>query len=271
MADTDLTTNEEVVDTSTNEELQDTDVALEDVEVSFDDFEDDEETEEANDSEDELTDTEPAESEEESEDDAEQTEGNEESEESSDEESKEENTPSEEDVKKHNAEMAQRRIAEKQARDAAKEKQQSAYLEEAEDARDLAVRQLQIDAYNNKVERNRNVLDSGIEKAVASIDLFRDGSPEIKEELARRLENFESLHVKYDQNGDPINVTGDVYDYLTKEADSIRRLINTGARKQSKAKSNAKTRTETLPTRAPKEPKVDPDLQAFDEEVAKWD
>jgi hypothetical protein len=251
---TDPTANEETVDTSTNEEAQDTDVELEDMDISFEDEEDTDETE---DSEDETQDTEPAESEEESEEDEQQ-------EDVADEEPVEEDTTPTEDTKKHNAEMAAKRIAEKQAREKAKEEQQQRYLEDAEDARDLAVRQLQIDAYNNKVERNRNKLDSGIEKAVASIDLFRDGSPEVKEELARRLEDFEAKHVQYDSNGDPIQVNGDVYEYLQNEADSIRRILNTGARNQSKAKTKAKARTETLPTRAPKEPKVDPDIVEFE-------
>lgn len=260
-------------ETSTNEEVQDTDVDtdLEDMEVSFDDVADDE-TEEAEDlGESELElDTEPAESEEESSDDEEQSEV-EETEDSSDEESKEEDTPSEADVKKHNAEMAARRIAEKQAREQAKLEQQQKYLEEAEDNRDLALRQLQVDAYNNRVEKHKNNLENGIEKAVSTIDLFQSGSPEVKEILAQRLEDFERIYVDYDSNGDPVNVKGDVYEYLTKEADSIRKILNTGARNQVKAKEKAKARTETLPTRAPKEPKVDPDLAAFDEEVSKWE
>jgi hypothetical protein len=240
------------------------------MEVSFEDVEDDETEEAEVDQEAEDTDTEPLDIEEESEADTEQSEV-EETEESSDEESKEEDTTSEVDVKKHNAEMAARRIAEKQAREQAKLEQQQKYLEEAEDNKDLALRQLQVDAYNNRVEKHKNNLENGIEKAVSSIDLFREGSPEVKEVLAQRLEDFERLYVDYDSNGDPVNVKGDVYEYLTKEADSIRKILNTGARNQVKAKDKAKARTETLPTRAPKEPKVDPDMAAFDEEVAKWE
>lgn len=277
-ADDTTTVNEEAVDTSTNEETQDTDVDtdLEDMELSFDDVEDDETDETDDTDETESTeDTEPAQSEEESKDDdgSEDTddESKEESEKSTDqdEESTEEDTASKEEQRKHNQEMAARRIAEKQAREAAKLEQQQKYLEQAEDAKDLALRQLQIDAFNNRVERNRDKLDSGIEKAVASIDLFRTGSPEVKEELARRLEDFEAKYVQYDQNGEPVNVTGDVYEYLTKEADSIRRILKTGARQQVKAKSDQKSRTQPIPTRAPKEPKVDPDLAAFDEEIAR--
>ncbi len=253
-----------VSEPSTNEVSQDTDAesSLESIEVTLDD-----ETEETEDSESESQDTEPAESEEESEEDVELEA---EDAESSDEESAKDSTPSKEDRSKHNAEMAQRRIAEREARELAKQQQQDKYIEEAEDNRDLALRQLQIDAYNNRVEKHRNSLDNGIEKAIANIDLFRTGTPEVKEALASSLEKFERMHVKYDTNGDPMNVTGNVYEYLLKEADSIRTLLNIGARGQSKAKDKAKARTDTLPTRAPKEPKVDPDIAAFDEEASKW-
>lgn len=253
-------TNEEAVDTSTNEDTSTEDSTdLEDMEISFNDVDDDEEAE---DSEDETGDTEPTDTEEDSEED--------ETEEEPVEESKEEDTTSKEERQRQNTEAAARRVAEKQARERAKEEQQQKYLEDAEDNRDLALRQLQIDAYNNKVDRNRNMLDSGIEKAVASIDLFRTGTPEIKEELARRLEDFEAKNVTYDSNGDPIQVKGDVYEYLQTEADSLQRILQSGARTQTKAKEKAKARTETIPSRAPKESKVDPDLQAFDDEVAKW-
>ncbi len=246
---------EETVDTSTNEESLDLD--LEDDETSFEDMDD-----ETEDSESENEDTEPTESEEESDVD-------EADEESEAEESKEEDTPSEEDIKRHNAEMAQRRIAEKQAREASKQEQQLEYLKSAETEEQLALRQLQIDAYNNKVTANANSLENGIEKAVASIELFRDGSPEVKEALAQSLDTFEKMHVQYDQYGEPIKVTGDVYEYLQNEANKIQRIIQVGARNQVKDKSKAKARTETIPSKAPKEPKVDPDLAAFDEEIAK--
>jgi len=265
------TVTEEAVDTSTNEEAPETEADntdLEDMDISFDDVDDDE-TEESDDSESEVEDTEPAESEEESAEDAEESKETEDSEDNSDKES-DERKPSDEDVKRHNQEMAAKRIAEKQSREAAKRTQQAEYLEGAIDDTQLAVRQLQVDAYNNLVEKNVNRLENDMQKAVSSIELFQKGSPEVKEELLRRADDFEQKYVRYDKNGDPIGVNGSLYEYLQNEADSIQRILDTGARNQSKAKDRAKSRTETLPSRAPKEPKVDPDLAAFDEEVAKW-
>lgn len=269
MADTtaqDTSTIDEV-DTSTNEEAQDTDVDLEDIEVSESEITD--ETDESTDSESEDKDTEPAEEEESEEDVAEET---------SEDEKAEEDTTSVDDVKKHNSEMAQKRIADKQAREAAKIESQQAYLDEAEDNRDLALRQLQVDAYNNRVERNTNSLTNGIDKAYASIDLLRDGSPEIKEELASSLDDFERMYVIYDQNNDPVDikvdpVTGqkaDVYQYLQRKADSIRKIAGTGARQEIANKDKTKARTDTVPTRKPKEAPKDADLEAFDEEANKY-
>jgi hypothetical protein len=257
----------DVVDTSTNEELQDTDVDLEDDDTSFDDGDDDTEESEASEDEigditedDEAEDTEPTTEEESKEDDSEPE----------PEAEPEELKPSEEDIKKHNQEMAARRIADKQAKEEAKRQAEADLLNDAEDDTQLALRQLQIDAYNNRIEKNINTLENDMQKAVANIELFKTGSPEVKEELIRRASDFEAKHVELDQYGDPRKVTGNLYEYLQNEADSIQRILNTGARQEVKNKAKAKTRTDTLPSRAPKEPKIDPDLQAFDDEVAKW-
>lgn len=243
------------VDPSTNEEAQDADDDLDDFVLS------DEDIEAAG-----TEETEPNESEEESP----ASEETEETEEESEADVDEESTETPEDIKKHNAEMAQRRIAEREAKEAAKYDQQNQFLQEAEDARDLAVRQLQVDAYNNRVEANANKLQNGIDKAVVSIDLFQSGTPEQKEALLEALDDFEAYHVRKDINGDPIEITGDVYQHLQKKADSIRRLTGVGARQETKAKQTAKARTDTLPTRAPKEPKEDPAMAAFDEEANRW-
>lgn len=249
----------EEANTSTNEETPDTDVDLDDFELSDEEIEaaaSTDETEEAEESEtNETADTEPPETEEESVADEEQTEAT---------------TPSDEETKRHNAEMAQRRIAEREAREAAKREQQEKYLQDAEDAKDLALRQLQIDAYNNRVESVSNKLQNDLDKAVASIDLLTKGTPEQQEKLLRELDKFEALHVKRDANGDPIEVTGNLYQYLQEEAEAISKLTNVGARQETKAKNKAKARTDTLPTRAPKQAKVDPDIAAFDEEANRW-
>lgn len=242
----------EVVETSPNEEAQDTDeLDIEDIEVSLDELED---TEESDDTEEDKAVTESE---------AEETE---ESAGDEDTETKEDNTPSEEERKRLNDEYAKQRIAEREARQQAKQQQQQEYLQSAEDARDLAVRQLQVDAYNNRVTTNTSMLESGIDRAIADIDLFRTGSPEVKEELAASLEVFEQLYVTRDANGDPVEVKADVNQYLQSQAARIRKLTGVGARSESTAKQKAKARTDSLPTRAPKEKAVDADVADFDSE-----
>lgn len=235
-------------ETSTNDETQDTDVDLEDIEVSEQDITD--ETEESE----ESTEEEAA------------TESTEETEEESveDAEDSEEDTASEEDKTATAREAFAKREAQRQVE---KTKAQQDYLEGAEDDKDLALRQLQIDAYNNRIEGNNNKLQNGIDRAVAAIDLFREGSPEVKQELTNSLDDFERMFVKRDQNGDPVEVTGDVYQYLQSKADSIRRLTGIGARQQETNKAKQKARTLTPPAKTPKAPAKDPDMEAFDEEA----
>jgi len=270
MADDESTNTgaDDSTDTSTNEDGQDTDGDLEDIEVNLEEIAGADETEDTDDSEQKENDpdTKPDEAEEESEVDEE-----EDAKSDSDEDSKEDDTPSKEEQKRaNNVENARKRIAERQQREDAKNNAQQEYLDEADDDKDLALRQLQVDAYNNKIESNANKLQNGIDRSLANIDIFQNGTTEEKEELARRLEDFEGRYVKYDQNGDPVEVKADVYQYLQKEADSIRRLTSVGARKQAKDKGKVTARTTTAPSRTPKPAAKDPEMDAFDEEANKY-
>lgn len=248
------------VDTDTStEEDQDTDTTDE---SSSDDLLDGEDTEGFDDEDEAATESD---SEKESKEDVpDEPEGKSEEDEESEESKEPVKEDSEEATKRHNAEMAQKRIADKEA---AKAEAQDKYLQEAEDDKDLALRQLQVDAYNNRIEVNNNKLQNGIEKAVATIDLFKDGSPEVQEALAESLDEFEAIYTRKDQNGDVIEVTGDVYQYLQRKADSIRRLTAVGATTQQRNKGNEKSRTLATPVKTPVEPKIDPMVEAFDEEA----
>lgn len=243
-------------DTSTNDEALDTDdFELEDIEVSpedmkLDDTDEQEETEE---------DTAATESDEESE----ESEDDDESQDST-EESSEDNTQTEQERQNAARIAFQEREAKRRAE---KAQSQAEYLDGAEDDRDLALRQLQIDAYNNRIESNTNKLQGGLNDAVRDIDLFKTGTPEQKAKLYEELDKFEALYVKKDQNGDPIEVSGDVYQYLVKEAETIKRLAGIGARQQKTDKANQKARTLTPPAKTPKAPAKDPMLEAFDEEA----
>lgn len=177
----------------------------------------------------------------------------------------------EEARKRYNDEMAKRRIAEKQLRQEREQREQEnlqRYLAEAQDDEvELERRKAEVERYNLQREKAgvlQEKLSVGIDKAIATIDLFRTGTDEVKEELAKSLDDFEKMHVKKDKNGNYLSVDADVYQFLQEKADSIRRLTGIGARQQAKQKATEKMRTVTPPTRTPKEPKVDPDLADFD-------
>lgn len=248
-------TSAEVEDKST----EDKDIDLEDIEVDIEDESEDEADGKSNDEPDEETDTD-------SEQEADEAD-------KSDEETEEEAEPelSDEDKQKqHNKEMFEKRVQEKQAREATVKKQQEEYVLEGEDPRDTAVRQLQVDAYNNKVEGNTNKLTNGYQQALKDFDILSDKTPEIQAELNAALDAFQAMYVTIDDYGNPYDVRGDIYQYLQTKADSIKQLTGIGARQQVASKTKEKSKVIATPSRSPKEPKVDPDLAAFDEEADKW-
>lgn len=263
----------DVVESTAVDETTD-DTSLEEMEFSFDDLADEstEETEEQSEETEEETEAEETE-EDTQEESSEEEQETEETEEQSEETEESEEKPADmsaDEQKRLNNEAAQRRIAERAKKEELRNEAEKQYLEQAEDDKDLALRQLQLDAYNNKIERNSDKLKTGIDRALADIDLFRDGSPEVKEYLLQKVDDFEKQYVSYSSTGDPVEVKADVYEYLQKEADTIRRLVDVGARKNAVDKQKVKAKTIPRPSKTPKEPKVDPDLAAFDEEVERY-
>ena len=274
--DTSVTEDTSVAeDTSTNEEDLDTEaVDLEDDDTSFDDFDDD--------------DTEGTEEEAESEESAAEDEDNSEEEsdvddgeEADEAESSDEQQPSPEDIKRHNDEMAKARIAEREARreaEALRKQQEEANIEQylreaADDADELRQRQHDVEQYRLKQERidlNTEKLQTNLQRAVADIDLFKTGTEAVRNRLLRAVDQFEATNIAKDEQGRPVEIRGDIYQYLQDEANSIRELLGDGARQQVKEKSKQKARTMTKPGNAPKKAKVDPDLEAFDAEAASW-
>lgn len=237
-------------------ESTDEDVSLEDIEVSEEEL--GEEESKSDDEEESAGD----ESDEETED---------ETEEESDDESEDDESESEEEQRKaFNREQAERRLQAKAERQALIKQQQAEYISQAEDPTELALRQLQVDSYTNKVEFNSNKLVTQYEKAVKDFDILRNPDPVVQAELDAAIDAFQALNVEVDIYGNPVDVRADLYEYLQTKADSISKLTSIGAQQQIKDKSKEKSKTFKTPTRAPKEAKVDPDVEAFDEEASKW-
>lgn len=184
---------------------------------------------------------------------------------------KPEPTP-EEQLKAKNREMAEKRLQAKAARQQSIRGQQEAYLEAADpdDPKDLALRQLQIDAYNNKVDANTNKLSNGYDRAIKDFEILRDPSPEIQAEIDDAIDAFQASHVSLDRYGNPVDVRGDLYAYLERKADSIKALTGKGARTQAANKGKERSKVLAAPSRPPKETKKDADLEAFDEEANRW-
>ena len=150
------------------------------------------------------------------------------------------------------------RQAEKAKRDAEVAQRQQEYLAEAEDQQELALRQLQIDAYTNKVENNVTRLQNSYDTAIKDIDIFRNPTPEIAEYLGDALDEFQAKHVQLDELGNPVTVTGDLHQFLSKKADLVQKLTQVGARSERVAKAKQSSAVTPTPTGSPKKPKSDP-------------
>lgn len=156
-----------------------------------------------------------------------------------------------------------KRQEEKAAREAAIKQQQDEYIAEAEDEQAEALRMLQVEAYNNRVDRNINALQSGFEKAISSIDVFKDPTPEVQEYLNDAIDEFEARFVTIDQNGNPTEVKGNIQQFLNKKAELASKLTQTGARQEKVASAKSSAATIAPPASTPKPPKVDPIMEGL--------
>lgn len=252
VADTDTSVSDDDVAT-------DDDVNLEDIEVDVSDIEDQDDDEQQ--AEEETTDAED-----ESDDDQADDTTSEETEEQSDET---ELTDAEREAQ-HRREMYDQRQQEKQARIERIRQAQAEYISEASeegDPHEIALRQLQVDAYNNKVEAVSNKLTNGYERALADFPILKSDDPIIQAEIDSAIDAFQAKNLTIDAYGNPTELHGDLYATLQAKADSIEKLTGIRVKQQETSKTKEKTKTLAPPTRAPRTPKVDPDIAAFDEEA----
>lgn len=180
----------------------------------------------------------------------------------------------EEQQRNHDA--AARRIATKQKRQEATDLAQKEWVAQGKNQTQRDVRELQIAAYNNQIRDTQVTLKSGIGQAqAAATDLFNSKDALVRDSIVEAIDSFEAKFVEKDEFGNMVGIrvdpsTGeqaDVQQYLLKEAERIRGLTATGAKRQVQAKKSQKTRVATLPTRKPVR-KSDPMLDAFDEEAS---
>jgi len=262
----DDTSVSDVTDT-TADTSSDDDVELEDIEVSLEDISDESEVESKEEAKDES---------EESKDDTKESDEQSEDLESDDTETEKDGEDTDPKPTKEQVahEAFKRREAERQLkaeRDTRQEQDLKRYLDEAEgDEDELAKRQNEVERFNIKKEKSeltRDKLYIGIDRALADIDLFKSDDPIVREALASSLDDFETMYVTKDEKGNTLDVKADVYQYLQSKAESIRKLTGIGARQQAQQKSNQNSRTVTPPVKTPKVPKVDLDMDAFDEEA----
>lgn len=258
--DNEVLAEAEAEETTLDESTDNDGVDLENADEGWDDEEDEDESEEE--SEDDGFDEE---TEEESD-----TEGESEEEEVEETETPEEELSDEEKRKQHNREMAERRIQEKRLRDQSIQERQDAFLRGSKNEEELALRNIQVEMYNNRVEKNTNNLTNSYEKALQDFPILRDASPEIQRELDSFLDAFQAQFVKIDEFGNPLEVHSDLYRELQAKADSIQALTGKGARQQAQSKAKEKSKALPTPVRVPKQPKKDEMMDGFDEEAGRY-
>lgn len=234
-------------------------------EMSWDDADDNEQAEESSDELDGDLEDDSESVDSESEDETE-----EQSEESDDEEQSDEEPDTDEARKQQARERYEQRQVEKAARENRIRNAQAQYVAEANQSEDplaAQVRQLEVTTYNTTVQANEGSLTNSYNKALNDFPVLNSEDPAIRAEVDAAIDAFQSQYVTIDRFDNPYEIRGDLYQYLQAKADSISRLTGIREQKQEQAKAKQKSKSLTPPSRTVREPKVDPELAAFDEEA----
>ncbi len=129
-----------------------------------------------------------------------------------------EEEPDDEAIKAHNAEMAQRRIAQREARrkqEAELLQAQRQYVEEAESDAQRLVNELHIERYNQAVQNNEKAILTEYErvKADPALQIFNPESKEYRPDLFNELqETFEKGYTQVDEWGNVVAVNASFYE-----------------------------------------------------------
>ena len=196
-------------------------------------------------------------------------------EETDSEESEEEpdDTPAEEtDPEEARKEAARQAYQERQAKRAEREnaiaEARDADLqhiaEQGADDEQIAIKELQWVNYQNTVTNNVDRLQTQFEQAKNSIEIFRNPSPAVQNLLDDAIDEFQAKNVSIDKMGNPINVRGNLTDFLTVKAGLIEDLVRHGEAEAKKNVAKAKAATTPKPNGSPRQAKTDKDLDDFD-------
>jgi hypothetical protein len=188
------------------------------------------------------------------------------------EESKEPEAAEETDPEETRKEAARQAYQDRQARRAerenaiveAREADLQQIAEQGADDEQIAIKELQWVNYQNTVTNNVDRLQTQFEQAKNSIEIFKNPSPAIQSLLDDAIDEFQAKNVSLDKLGNPINVRGNLTDFLTVKAGLIESLVRHGEAEAKKNVAKAKAATTPKPNGSPRQAKSDKDLDDFD-------
>lgn len=203
---------------------------------------------------------------------AEETEGEAKTEDKTEEPAKPEETDPEEARKAAAREAYQQRKAQREAQEAQLAAAQARELQEFSDAvggdqEQIAIKQQQQAFYQTTVSTNTDRLTAQIDQA-KNIPVFQNMNPTVERAFNDAIDEFLVKNVTVDALGNPLQVRGNLYDFLQTKASLIEDLTRIGAKQEKSNIAKQRAAVTPKPSGSPKTPKVDKDLADFD---SAWD
>lgn len=144
-----------------------------------------------------------------------------------------------------------------------------AMQQQGADDEQIAIRQMQQVQYGMTVTNNTDRLQNQFDAAKTSIPYMNDPNPKIRDFMMAGVDEFEAMHVRFDQLGNPIQVSGNLTEYLQTKARQVDDLLRSGEVQGKKNTAKSKSAVTPRPSGTPPKAKVDPIVAAFLDEANK--
>lgn len=155
--------------------------------------------------------------------------------------------------------------AKQEAQLAAAQAQELAEFAEAVngDQEQIAFKQQQQAFYQTTISTNVDRLSAQVDQA-RTIPIFQDMTPARERAFNDAIDEFLIKNVTTDALGNPLQVKGNLYDFLQTKASLIEDLRRDGAKQEKSDTAKQRAAVTPRPGGSPKPPKVDQDLADFD-------
>lgn len=130
------------------------------------------------------------------------------------------------------------------------------YVKAGDDEYDQRLRNMEVEAYANKVEANENTLIGEYDRVKANpeLQIFNPDSPEFNQRVYdKAMRDFSAGYIVTDQQGNFVEVKGSLFEHLKETADLLGSAVTSGKFQQVRDSKKNRSQADPKPAASPRD------------------